>query len=183
MARPAHVALVALAAALVAAALWLYVQTRARSATPDPVVVVPSDAAVAHRPPRPQAVAPPADAAVVVAAAEPAPPPDASDPHAERVALTAHMAERPGHERWERKGEAVLDEVGGRAQGVEERGCYVSGCTATYRFSSRDAYEAVARDEAASAVYAAWKGPKQWTTPEEQADGQVVVALLLYRPD
>jgi hypothetical protein len=182
MARPAHVTLAAVAAALVAAALWLFVQTRARSATPDPVVPI-VDAAAAQRPPNPRVVAPPADAAIVIAAADAAPTSDASDPHAERVALTEHMAARQGHEHWVGKGEAVLDEVGRRAQRVEERGCYLSGCTATYSFSSRDAYEAVVRDEATSQVYAAWKGGKQWTTPEEQADGQVVVALLLYRPD
>jgi hypothetical protein len=178
MARPAHVALAALSAAVVAVAVWLFAQTRARSATPERVVVAPiADAAVARNVPSAQiAAAPRADAGAVALD-------DASDAHAERVALTEHMSARPGHEHWERKGVAVLDEVGARAQRVEDRGCYVSGCTATYWFSSRDAYDAVVRDEAASPVYAAWKGGKHWTTPEEQSDGEVIVALLLDRPD
>jgi hypothetical protein len=187
MARPAHVTLAALAAALVAAAVWLLVQTRPHTTVPEPVAVAPAvDAMVERRPPSPlrPPTPPPADAAIAVVAVDASPPePDASDPHAERVALTAHMAARPGRERWARKGEALLDEVALRAQRVDERGCYISGCTATFWFASRDAYDAVVRDEATSPVYAAWTGGKSWTTPEPQPDGQVVVALLLYRPD
>jgi hypothetical protein len=198
MARPVHVALATLTAALVVAAVWLLVQTRGRPTTADPttgpVAVAPpadaADAAITRRPPPllpPQA----ADAAIVAiavadaSAEQPgdASAPDASDPHAERVALTQNMAARSGHEHWVGKGEAVLDEVGHHALRVEDRGCYLSGCTATYWFLSRESYDATLRDEAASAVYAAWKGGKQWTTPEVQPDGQLVIALLLYRPD
>jgi hypothetical protein len=102
---------------------------------------------------------------------------------AERTEWVQRMASHEGREHWADQGESLLDEIGSRAERIADRGCYISGCTATYTFTSRSVYDQLARDVVGWTTYIAWYGGKQWSTPEDQDDGRVMIALLLYRPD
>jgi hypothetical protein len=169
------------------AAVWLFVETRSTSAT-----------AVSTSPSAPTTVTAdePHAQSVTPATSRPVPPtaqPDASSApvanvdgdaaHADRVAVVTRMASHKGREKWAPRAEGVLDDIGQHAERVEDRGCYISGCTATYTFASRAAYDATFRDATDSAAYKGWTGGKRWTTPEQQDDGKIIVALLLYRID
>jgi len=90
---------------------------------------------------------------------------------------------RAGHEPWDETGLALLDQLGRDASDVTDRGCYMAGCIATFTFASDASYRRAIDDLTTSAEYAAWTGGKQITSPETLANGQVVIALVLQRPD
>ncbi len=94
-------------------------------------------------------------------------------------AISSHLVT----EKWTASGQALIDRVGQRAAHVQDAGCYVIGCTATFTFASRTAYDDAYRDVTASAEYLTWHSGKRWTLPEEQDDGRIIVALVLYRID
>jgi hypothetical protein len=180
-------ALIVVAIALAAAAVWLFFETRsapttATSASPPPAAPAadasaPRSATVPSTSP-PSLPAAPAHAAEAVDAGS-----DRDAAHAERVTLVTRMASHNGREKWAPRAEALLDEIGQRAEHVQDRGCYISGCTATYTFASRASYDTGYRDAIGLAAYTGWTGGKLWTKPEQQDDGRIVVALLLYRID
>ena len=102
------------------------------------------------------------------------------DARAQREALLARIRDaHAGHESWNERGRALLERFGPATDG----GCYMAGCTATFTFASRAAYERVRDDVTATPEYAAWTGGKQLTTPETLSDGRVIVAVVLQRPD
>jgi hypothetical protein len=90
---------------------------------------------------------------------------------------------RQGHEPWNDAGLALVDELGKEAVAVTDRGCYMAGCIGTFTFATDVAYRRAVDELAASAEYTAWTGGKQITPPETLANGQVIVALVLQRPD
>lgn len=125
------------------------------------------------------------DAAITMrapTAEQPAMPADASS-RAERVAaMQALRRSGPADEGWNAQAGEVFDATK-RSATVTDVGCYVVGCGATLTFASETAYrDELARVQALTA-FRAWTGGKQITSAEIQADGRVVVALLLYRPD
>ena len=89
----------------------------------------------------------------------------------------------PDHESWNEAGLALVDQLGRDAVDVADRGCYMAGCVGTFTFASEAAYRHAVDALTASTDYAAWTGGKQLTAPETLANGQVVVALVLQRPD
>jgi hypothetical protein len=103
---------------------------------------------------------------------------------AERTMSVQRMlSSQPMINKWKASGQAVIDEVGRRADHVEDNGCFVLGCTATYTFKSRAAYDEAYREATSSEGYIKWPSGKKWLTPEEQDDGRVIVALILYQVD
>jgi hypothetical protein len=184
--RRLHVAIGALAVVVGVAAVWLWLQTRSpsvivesRDSAPTAVAMVASDA------PRARTNLP----------VMPVPTPDASgvvhQTVAERDAAKAQrtkwvhsaISSPRERERWTDQGQALIDEVSQRAAHVEDNGCFLQGCTATLTFPSRAAYDSVYSEIITSDAYAAWTGGKRWSTPEEQDDGRIVVALIIYRPN
>ncbi len=88
-----------------------------------------------------------------------------------------------GSEAWNAQGTALLDAFGATALEMTERGCFVAGCGALYRFSSADEYQRQLAKLVASELYVAWTGGKVFSPVQLRADHQVVVSFLLYRPD
>jgi hypothetical protein len=124
----------------------------------------------------------------------PPPAPPNAPPHQSTASREAARAQRTewvhsaiasgsGRENWTDQGQALVDEIAKRAEHVEDSGCFIQGCTATYTFPSRAAYDTAYRDITDSETYAAWTGGKRWSSPEEQDDGRIIVALILYRPN
>lgn len=124
-----------------------------------------------------------ASSAARVASADASSPSRDSSSRAEREAALQRLRRSgPADEGWNAQAGAVFDAIKPSAA-VSAVGCYVVGCAATLTFSSEAAYrEQLARVQALAA-YRAWTGGKQITGPDVQADGRVVVALFLYRPD
>jgi hypothetical protein len=91
--------------------------------------------------------------------------------------------DRAGHESWNDQGLALLDLVGRRASATSGLGCYMAGCACTFTFSSDASYRRALDEVTASPEYARWTGSKQFTEPESLADGRVIVAVVLQRPD
>jgi hypothetical protein len=120
-------------------------------------------------------------------AIEPAPartPPDAGAARAEREALLAGLAQSgPAHEVWEADGRALFDAFAQAGVGVGAVECAIAGCGATLDFASQADHDRIVQAIEASAAFLAWTGGKTWSPPEFRADGHVVVALVLYRPD
>jgi hypothetical protein len=195
MASAKHLALGGFATLLGLAAIWLYVQTRARPQSAEPA-------------PAPAPAAAPAAPAVVVGEARDAGAPavtlgvtgipidaaGAASTHqsvAEREVARAQrtkwvqraIASHPVHEKWTAAAQALIDQVGQRAEHVDDTGCFVIGCTGTFTFATRAAYDDAYRELTTTPAYETWHSGKRWTTPEEQDDGRVIVALVLYRID
>lgn len=166
------------AVALALAAVWLYVQTRPRAAATAPAaVVVASDA---ERSPDLPHLATDATAPAL-------PHQTPSERDAAKTQRTQWVqraiASGSGREIWTDQGQELIDEIGRLAAGVEDSGCFLTGCTATYTFPSRASYDDAYREVTGSPSYAAWTGGKRWSTPEEQDDGRIIVALIIYRPN
>jgi hypothetical protein len=128
------------------------------------------------------------DAPAAAIAAEPAPP--AAEPDAgaaardERLAAIATLERSgPGREDWDASAMAIFDAADTGSVEVTSVGCFIAGCAATMTYASRDAYARGLERLQGSAPYRAWTGGKVLTRPELLADGRVVVALVLYRPD
>jgi hypothetical protein len=159
---------------LVGSAIALLVMTRANGRA---VTSEHADAPVAHvaPPPTTTRATPPAIVAVD-AGIDPA--------RAEREQLLARIRDPlHGHEGWNDRGIALLQQLGADAQATTELGCYMAGCVAVFAFASHDAYQR-ARDRIVSSPdYVAWTGSKKFTAPEERGDGSVVVAVAFERPD
>jgi hypothetical protein len=86
------------------------------------------------------------------------------------------------NEVWASQAGALFDAFR-RTTTVTDVECYVAGCSAILTFSSEIAYhDGLARLQALD-EYRAWTGGKQWTIPEVQTDGKVIVAALVFRPD
>jgi hypothetical protein len=111
-----------------------------------------------------------------------APTTDSSSRSERESALQALRRSGPADEGWNAQAGTVFDAIKPTAA-VSDVGCYVVGCGATLTFSSETAYRAGLAQVQALAAFRAWTGGKQITSPDVQADGRVVVALLLYRPD
>jgi hypothetical protein len=138
------------------------------------------------------AQAPPSPPIVVDA---PAPPPEVrADAWVPGAAETSARDEREkalaelhdsglGHEDWDSAAEALLGSIARGPVEATDAGCFIAGCGMTYTFPSEDAYLRGIDELQRSDGFRAWTGGKQFTTPERRADGRVVVALLLYRPD
>jgi hypothetical protein len=86
-------------------------------------------------------------------------------------------------EPWVGQAGALFAEIGHSASEMYVAGCYVAGCGATFTFRSLELYRSSLAKIEPTAVYREWTGGKQFTEPEVRADGTVVVALVLYRPD
>jgi hypothetical protein len=158
---------------LVGLAIALLVMTRAHDR---PVAKHIDDAAlaarVAQQPPRP----PPPAIAGIDAGTAPA--------QGEREQLLARIRDPlHGHEAWNDRGIALLQQLGADARSTTELGCYMAGCIAVFAFASADAYQRAHDRLVASPDYAAWTGAKKFTAPEERGDGSVVVAVAFERPD
>jgi len=154
---------------LVGFAIALLVMTRASDRP------VASNHAAAPAPQRPRAPAPP----LIVA-------PDAGvDPaRVEREQLLAKVRDpRQGHEAWNERGIALLQQLGASAIATTEVGCYMAGCVAVFTFASQGAYDGARDRLVALPEYRAWTGGKTFTTPEQRGDGSVVVAVVFERPD
>ena len=183
----ARLVIAVVALALVGAGAWLFMQTRPSAPPREPPSVAASPAA----PPRPVTPTPPPTAPPPAVSADAGAPAagqidvvarDAA--RAQRTEWVERMASHAGREKkWADKCESLLDEIGSRAEREADRGSYIAGCTATYTFTSRRVYDELARDVVGWTTYTAWTGGKQWSSPEYQDDGRVIVALLLYRPD
>ena len=135
--------------------------------------------------PAPTAIVVAHDAAMVARTAigdAPAATTDASSRVERESALQTLRRSGPADEGWSAQAGTVFDAITPSAA-VTGVGCYVVGCGATLTFSSETAYRDELAHIQALAAYRAWTGGKQITSPDVQADGRVVVALLLYRPD
>jgi hypothetical protein len=166
--------LVLAAVVLVGLAIALLVMTRTHEV---PVATHVDDAAPAPRVAQPQPPRPPPPAIVAADAG--------TDPaQVEREQLLARIRDPlHGHEGWNDRGIALLQQLGADARTTTELGCYMAGCIAVFTFASADAYQRAHDRLVASADYAAWTGAKKLTTPEERGDGSVVVAVAFERPD
>jgi hypothetical protein len=165
--------LAAFAAVLVAVGIALYMMTRSSPPTAPPVAA-------------PIATPSTAMPSIVTTSAPPALPPSTEESSArrEREQVLSHIRDpHVGHEHWNDRANRVLDDLARDGEATLERGCYMAGCFATVRFNS-DAVEqaAIARVQS-SADYTAWTGAKRITPNEESADGKIIIALVLERPD
>jgi hypothetical protein len=98
------------------------------------------------------------------------------------TALQVMRRSGPANEVWTSQAGALFEALR-RTTALTDGECYVAGCSAMLTFSSEIAYhDGLARFQNLD-EYRGWTGGKQWTTPEVQADGQVIVAVLLFRPD
>jgi hypothetical protein len=77
----------------------------------------------------------------------------------------------------------VLDDLARDGETTVERGCYMAGCFATVRFASDAIEQATLARVQRSADYSSWTGAKRVTPVEESADGKIIIALVLERPD
>jgi hypothetical protein len=153
-------------------AVWLLVLAH-RHEAPVPPPPAPPTTATAE-PARPRPLAAPALAAGAS---------DAREPSERERWVTTVVESGSGREPWTDQGTALLQTIARDAAHTETLGCYIAGCTATYTFASRAAYERAYDAAQRSADYAAWTGGKRWSMPEQAPDGEVTTALLLYRPD
>lgn len=200
MSRASTVAFGALAAALLAAVIGLVIEVRRGpepvgtrgSARPASSSVAAADPAPVPPPARPAAGLP-GTGSVVPAGSESSPGDPAASPDQLQLVQVARMERGKvlsglrrsgtGEEPWDGTASALLDAVGGRAAHAESIGCFVAGCGTTLTFASAAEFERQRAEIEAMPDYQAWTGGKRWTVPEPQADGTVVVALALYRPD
>jgi hypothetical protein len=111
-----------------------------------------------------------------------------ADPHetarAQRVALVERVSHSGKHrEKWAGQGEALLDDIASHAERIDDRGCYLSGCMASYTFASNSAYQDMLQLETTTPQWAKWTGGKRWSAVEDLDGGRVIVTLVLYRPD
>jgi hypothetical protein len=106
------------------------------------------------------------------------------DAHAKRERLVARIRDpKAGYEPWDDKGLAILDRVARVAVATTDRGCYMAGCIATFTFPSAEVYQSVVEEITATPEWIAWTGGKQFSPPEKLVNQQVVVAVVLERPD
>ena len=98
-------------------------------------------------------------------------------------AFTALMSSGEAKEEWVDRASNLFDSIGRQALATSKVGCYVAGCGATFTFPSVAEFDRRRALVEASDDYKAWTGGKKWTTPEPTPDGRIAVALILYRPD
>ena len=104
--------------------------------------------------------------------------------HAERETWFARIRDaHAGHEAWDDAGLALLQQLGRDAASVSNEGCYMAGCIAEVTFASLQAYRVAVDAFTSAAAYTSWTGAKHITAPETLANGDVVVAVVLERPD
>jgi hypothetical protein len=108
--------------------------------------------------------------------------PDASARTERDTALQVMRRSGSANEVWTAQAGALFDAIR-RTTALTDVECYVAGCSAMLTFSSEIAYHDGLAHLPALEEYRAWTGGKQWTIPEVQADGKVIVAVLLFRPD
>jgi hypothetical protein len=114
----------------------------------------------------------------------PQPNPAELDAHTRREQLVARIRDpKAGHEPWDDKGLAILDRVAHDAVATSDRGCYMAGCVATFTFPSEAVYRRTVDEITAAPEWIAWTGGKQLSPPETLVNHQVVVAVVLERPD
>jgi hypothetical protein len=169
----ARIRLVVAALAITGFAIALYVLTR------PPEVHTP---VITARDPRPSEPLHPAEPVAAIDARTPTTTDNAARTSREKL-LDGMRDPHPGHESWNDAGLALVDQLGRDAVSVADRGCYMAGCIGTVTFASDASYRRAVDELTSSADYAAWTGGKQLTAPETLANGQVVVALVLQRPD
>jgi len=121
------------------------------------------------------------------------PPPDADTAWAveqraarsdrEQMMTSLHQS-GSGQESWVAQGTAALD-VLAHASGVQasDAGCFIAGCGAVFTFATETDYRRGVDTLLASDAFHAWTGGKRFAPPERLPDGQVVIAIVLYRPD
>lgn len=167
-------------AAVAGAAIELYALTRPAEAASAVVTAAPEPVEVAHQD-VPLRAAPPAPPPVTHA---PAPPDANAAAHAERATWFARIRDaHVGHEAWDDAGLALLQQLGGDKAAVSDEGCYMAGCIAELTFGSLAAYRDAIDAVASMPAYASWTGAKHITAPEQLPGGNVVVAVVLERPD
>lgn len=104
--------------------------------------------------------------------------------HGQRERLVARIRDpKAGYEPWNDKALAILDRIARDAVATTDRGCYMAGCIATFTFPSAAVYQRVLDETMAAAEWIAWTGGKQFSSPETLASRQVVVTVVLERPD
>jgi hypothetical protein len=102
----------------------------------------------------------------------------------ERETVLATLRESgPGAEAWDDQALALLASLKHAGADSEGAACFIGGCSATFTFRGELDYRRGLDELVASEGYRAWTGGKRLTTPELGADGRVVVAFVLYRPD
>jgi hypothetical protein len=170
----ARVRLTVAALAIMGVAIALYVLTRPPD-TPAPVVSAPD--------PRPSQPVQPSATVTTVDARAPTTTTDNAARDSRDKLLDGIREAHPGQESWNDAGLALVDQLGRDAIAVTDRGCYMAGCMGTFTFASDGAYRRAFSELSSSPDYIAWTGGKQWTAPETLANGQVIVALVLQRPD
>lgn len=99
------------------------------------------------------------------------------------AALQSLLDSGEAKEEWVDRATNLFDLIGRQALATSKLGCYVAGCGATFTFPSVAEFDRRRAIVEASDEYKAWTGGKKWTTPEPTPDGRIVVALILYRPD
>jgi hypothetical protein len=106
--------------------------------------------------------------------------PDASE---RDNALASLRASGVGDEVWNGQATTLLDSFATNGVSINDRACFIAGCAATFTFASDRDYRERAAELVETDAYRAWTGGKRFTSTETRADGRIVVALLLYRPD
>jgi hypothetical protein len=180
--------LAAVAVVLGLGAVWLLEQTRSstnntttatKPATPAPTTATPNSATETVRATAP---AVPTGSASAAGSAGSGSERDANKAQRKQWMDTVTQSGL-GREPWTPAGEALIDQVGAKAEHTESGGCWTTGCMGTYTFTSRSVYDEVYADTLRSDGWTKWTGGKRWSKPEQQDDGKVVVGLFLYRPD
>ena len=175
------IGLIAIAAAVVAAAVALWMAVREEGPRTSDLGLRPEVVGPKPEVRSPKSAGAHADATVHVAddgATYVSPARDERD-----KALQALIDSGEEREEWGDRAMNLFDSIGRQALATSKLGCYVAGCGATFTFPSVAEFDRRRALVEGTDEYKQWTGGKKWTTPEPTPDGRIAVALILYRPD